>query len=305
MTMHPAVPDDVIPPLQRLQQARDDVAERDRVLERLDRESRALDVALQQLDEAHDALAAESRDVERLEGASARRLWSSLRGTRDADLGRERGEVDTAAAAVEHAEREVDRQGAVVDALSARAAALADADTDLEVALEIVARGIDGLETSAPHAVAAAANELSVRRELREIEQALVAGRAAHESLREAHSVIADADSWSGWDTFGGGGMFSSMMKHERLDEARGRLESAAEALADFTRELDDLHLPGIQLGDFDGLTRGIDIWFDNIFTDLAVRSEIKRCRRDVGAALDAVTSALDGLEARQQALTG
>jgi hypothetical protein len=116
---------------------------------------------------------------------------------------------------------------------------------------------------------------------------------------------LGSADSWSSWDTFGGGGMLSSAMKHERLDEARLRLQVAGEALTRFTRELDDLRMPGIALPECSGLVRGVDIWWDNVGVDLLVRDRIKRTQRDVDAAVARVEEALATLETRRRQLIG
>lgn len=40
--------------------------------------------------------------------------------------------------------------------------------------------------------------------------------------------------------------------------------------------------MPGVALLEFSGPTRGLDIFWDNVFTDLLVRDEIKRCKRSV-----------------------
>jgi hypothetical protein len=63
-------------------------------------------------------------------------------------------------------------------------------------------------------------------------------------------------------------------MKHSRLDEAAQAAAYADRCLAVLRTELADV--PGLSLTApqlaVDGLTRFVDVWFDNIFTDLAVR---------------------------------
>ena len=75
-----------------------------------------------------------------------------------------------------------------------------------------------------------------------------MAGRSALQALLAALEKLDSADGWSGWDTFAGGGMLSSALKHQRLDEAGQLIGLAAEALDRFSRELDDLSLLGVQL---------------------------------------------------------
>lgn len=305
MTTYPPVPDDLPTPLRILAQARADVLERAEVDARLVVAARDLEDDTARHRQLSQAFAREQRDVERLGHVTPARIWSTFRGRWEEDLARESDEAAAAGSALEECAAQVDRQREELARLRGRAAALADAETRLELALEVVARGCDGLEASHPGAAGAAVRELATRREVREVEEAHAAGKAAHAALVAAHRVVQSADAWSGWDTFGGGGLLSSAIKHDRLDEARSRLRGASEALDRFTRELDDLHLPGVQLARFDGLTRGVDILFDNIFTDVAVRSEIKRCRADVEDAIGRVGDVLSGLEDRHRSLTG
>jgi hypothetical protein len=118
--------------------------------------------------------------------------------------------------------------------------------------------------------------------------------------LADALSTLRSADGWSTWDTFAGGGLVSSAIKHDRMDQARSRIERAQTALWRFGQELDDLGLPGIVLPTTDGLTRGVDIWFDNIFTDLSVRQRIRSSLQSVEDVFRQVAEVVQELEARQ-----
>ena len=300
MTSLGGVPDDVVPQLRRLEEARGALAEREVVRARLATSRAALNRARSEHQRLIDALTTEQRDVERLEGRSVARAWSVLRGSREQDLDRERAEAEAAAAAVAGARGDAERCAAEVTALVRRAEQLEDAEARYEAALEAVAGS--GGDVDDAHA-AAAVEELARRRELREVEQACAAGRSALQGLVAARQKLDSADSWSAWDTFGGGGLVSSAFKHERLDETRQLLRRAGELLAHFSRELDDVGVAGVELPEFDGLTRGLDIWFDNVFTDLAVRDEIKRAQRELAAALAQVERIVAGLDARARDL--
>lgn len=301
MTPH-IVPDDAVTPLQRLERARDDLAEQARVHAELRTAHDAMDVARTEHQRLRDVLTHEELDVERLEGRSAARVWSALRGSREQDLERERAEAQAAAQALDTQAREVERLRELTVSLARRAEALEGADADYQSALEGVAGS--GGAVDEVHAAAAAA-ELGRRRELREIEQARTAGRSALQGLLAAQQTLSSAGSWSTWDTFGGGGMLSSVMKHERLDEARQRLRVAGEGLTRFTRELDDLRMPGISLPEFSDVVRGVDIWWDNVGIDLLVADQIRRTRRAVDEAVARVEEALDTLETRRVQLVG
>jgi hypothetical protein len=115
--------------------------------------------------------------------------------------------------------------------------------------------------------------------------------------------MLDSARSWSAWDTFGGGGAFSSMIKHDRLDTVARDLRQADDALSAFTRELADLHLEGIDLVTIGPLMSTFDVWFDNIFTDLAVRDRIIKAQGKVHEALVSVRRVVDDLGHRRTAI--
>ena len=294
------MPDDVIHPLRRLEQARDDLAERARLHHELRRENLALDEARAEHQRLRDRLTREQLDVERLEGVSASRVWSALRGSREQDLDRERGEASQAEAAVSAQASVVEGLRDRADSLARRAAQLEEAGAEYVSALEGVA-GSGGVVADVH--VREAVTELNRLRELREVDQARVAGRSALQALLAAKDRLDSADAWSGWDTFGGGGMLSSALKHERLDEARQRIELATDSLDRFSNELDDLRMPGVMLPEISGMTRGLDIWWDNVFTDLAVRDTIKKALRNVHEALARVEGTLASLDVRHEQL--
>jgi hypothetical protein len=95
--------------------------------------------------------------------------------------------------------------------------------------------------------------------------------------------VLGSAANWSTYDTFLGG-VIGSAIKHSRLDEAANAAARADACLLALRTELADV--PGVELTAprlaTDGLTRFVDIWFDNIFTDLAVHERIRQAQRSV-----------------------
>ncbi|GAA6527432.1 hypothetical protein [Intrasporangium sp. DVR] len=303
------------PALARLNRASADLVERAGLAGRLADAEGLLDRSETECDRLLRRLGDEERDVDRLEGVSVRRVVTAVRGSREADLDRERAEVDTAASALARAESERDALRRRVDALKRDLQPLTHAETIYERALADVVDAADvargaGIDptngpgpTIDPLTVVRATNLLARRRERREVAEAVAAGREAMSGLADALSALRSADGWSAWDTFGGGGLISSAIKHDRMGLAQARIERGQAALVRFGRELDDLGLPGIVLPATDGLTRGLDIWFDNIFTDVAVRGRIKSSIRSVQDVLGQVSEMVHELEARQRQL--
>jgi hypothetical protein len=129
------------------------------------------------------------------------------------------------------------------------------------------------------------------RDQLREVQEARAACEAALASLGEAQHQVDSARSWGTYDTWFGGGLFSSMIKHDRIGQAEDYMRSVDAALDRLRRELADVHLEGAALGGVGvtDLTRTLDVWFDNFFSDLAVQSRLN----DADRRLDAIGEAL------------
>ena len=87
------------------------------------------------------------------------------------------------------------------------------------------------------------------------------------------------------------------MMKYEKVDRATELLRRADLALAALSRELADVHLPEVRGVQVDQMMRTFDVWFDNIFSDMAVRSRIQDAAARVGQALGQVEQALGALD--------
>jgi hypothetical protein len=250
-----------------------------------------------QVAEARATLDGESADVERLESFSVARIWSRLKGSHLTDLERETAEREAARYAVAEAEARRDVLLRDRAALEARLVELGDVESRLRSAMadkEAWVSGSGGESARELVSIAQRRGELvALDREARE---AHAAGRAAHDLLSEAASLLGSAGSWSTWDAFGGGGLITDLVKYDRVDRATDTLRRADIALASFSRELADVHLPQVHGVRVDQLTRTFDVWFDNIFSDLAVRSRIGEAARRAEGALRQVEQALGAL---------
>ncbi|OFE18867.1 hypothetical protein BA895_01460 [Humibacillus sp. DSM 29435] len=302
MTSGP-VPDDVIHPLQRLEQARDDLAERETVNHRLRLVGGSLRRAEAVRRQLGEELAREQLDVDRLQGRSVARLWSGLRGSRATDLERESVEAAQTAAAYDKASEGVETLQDEVARLTRRAAQLEHADRDYELALEALATATPTPFDDTTGPATDAVRELARIRESREIERTTIVARSALQSLAAAQEVLRRANSWSTFDTFGGGGLFSSSMKHRRLDEARLCLQTAADDLKRLSTLIDGQSHPLPAMPELTTLNRTMDVWFDNFFSDMKVLNQIHRCRDDIARSVAAVEKVLTVLDRRRREL--
>lgn len=273
-------------------------AEHQRLTSRLAALEPQLREADQELERLGSALEKERADVRRLGAGtlSPSRLWASMRGDLAERLTTEQAEAQAAEYAYARAVTHRD----VVVREAAQLRAQLDALGDVEAGYEEVLAEVQRLARE-PGAVtlrdraAEAGRRLEDIRWRRELDEALAAGHEAAAALQEARQRLGSADGWSMWD-MAGGGMLSSMLKHDELDRATGHLDRASRALERFSRELADLELPGVQAPVVDGLSRGIDIWFDNFVTDLMVGDRIRRATAQVDDALEAVARTMSRL---------
>lgn len=100
-----------------------------------------------------------------------------------------------------------------------------------------------------------------------------------------------------------GGGLFSSLIKHDRIDQAEDYMRSVDAALDRLRRELADVHMGGVSLGGVGvgDLTRTLDVWFDNFFSDLAVQSRLNDADHRLDAIGEALVAVRRALNERQQ----
>ena len=248
----------------------------------------------------------EAEDVERLEGFGLTAVLSAVRGTRTGALDRERAEEVTARHAVQTATGHLEAVQARSEAVDRRLVQLGDTEARRETAIEAHAQAVRASGHPNASALEAVLDEVAaVQAEAAELAEAREAGIRAVTALDAARRELGSADSWSAYDTWLGGGMVSSMMKHNRLDDAGTAIATAQDAIVDLARELADVEsVTGLRadLG-ISPTSRTFDVWFDNIFTDLSVRSSIKNSAEGVRAASEEVREAMARMTVRSALL--
>ncbi|MDQ1653928.1 MAG: hypothetical protein QOI35_3128, partial [Cryptosporangiaceae bacterium] len=140
-------------------------------------------------------------------------------------------------------------------------------------------------------------------RDRTEIAEALRAAAAAEDALGRADASLASADGWSTYDTFLGGKGLSSMVKQDHMADAQRHAAAAQARLVTLAAELGDVPGAGrftaeLNLG---GLTSFADVFFDNIFTDLAIDGRIRRVRDQTDAARREVAAVVRRLHRRSE----
>jgi hypothetical protein len=254
---------------------------------------------------AQEHYAADAKDVERLEHLSLTRVLASLHGSRDDALAREQAEAkaaryraaeaesrlsairDELAAADDRRRQLAGAPGAYADALTAKEQHLTASDDPRRATL---------LQLAEEHGRLTA--------EIAGVHDALQLADAADRALTAVQDRLGSASSWSTYDTYFGGGMIGNAVKHERMDEAAQAAAEADQRLAALRTELADigrLEPTAPQLAVSAGL-RFTDIFFNNIFTDLAVGHQIRQAQDNVEASIRLVAEVRSRLTGRNAA---
>ena len=130
----------------------------------------------------------------------------------------------------------------------------------------------------------------------KEKREAIEAGRRALNSLQTAKENLNSAKNWGLVDMFGGG-FFTTMLKHSRMDQARRNMEQAKYDLRNFSRELNDVNMAcnlNIDTGDFLSFA---DYFFDGFVVDWVVQDRINNAKRQVEEAIRRTESIVNQLQ--------
>lgn len=130
----------------------------------------------------------------------------------------------------------------------------------------------------------------------RDMREAAEAGEQALISLQAADESLNSAKNWGLFDLFGGG-IFSSWVKHSRLEDAAGYMEDARTKLLKFQEELKDIEVPldfRIEIGSFLSFA---DFFLDGVIADYMVQSRITDAKEQIEDAMIRVQEIMGGLE--------
>lgn len=266
-----------------------------------------------------EQLRVEEEDVVRLEGMSWAAFVATLRGIKDERLKAERSEYVAAKLRYDECTAALDALRTQIDDVAHEVKSLEGAEARYQAAL--AAREQQVLASAAPERerVAAVAREIGAERaRIHELDEAAAAAHAAIKALETVHKSLDDAASWGALDTWAGGGLISTAIKHGHIDEASRAAGHARQALQRLDIELTDVGVESgaleVRLGEFDTFA---DFFFDNIWTNLGVQDRIKDAQRRVihaaeqvqalrtrvGADIDRARERIEQLETKRRTL--
>ena len=115
------------------------------------------------------------------------------------------------------------------------------------------------------------------------------AGRYAESAAEDVINCLSGASTWGVVDMFSDS-VFADMAKYSHIDNAQRAMERLRSALRRFGAELEDVGgRVDVSMGDFMGFA---DVFFDNVFVDMAVNSRINSSLYSAQDALRRIRSA-------------
>ena len=235
-------------------------------------------------------------DVYNLERLSWARLYYDLLNRREVQLAKEQTEAKTARLRYE-AEWALgqDLRIRVAD-LREKLAAYANVDAAYDALIQdktgvVIARQDDRYQQYVA-ALSAAEKQLS------EVSEARFAGLQAERAVGHLIDLLAEATSLGNWDMFTNSSVMS-YLKYNKLDNVRDQSRVVSQSIQWFQSELADIQLDMTADWQVDGFTRFVDIFFDNIFTDLSVQRRITKAYHDARMLGEHIAHALRQVEAQ------
>ena len=131
----------------------------------------------------------------------------------------------------------------------------------------------------------------------KEIQEAIISGERALNSLRNAQEKLNSARNWGIFDMLGGG-LITDMIKHSKMSDASSYMEDAKRDLLVFQKELRDVQGQVDLKVDIGGFLTFADFFFDGIVADYLVQSKIAEARSQVEQAISIVEQLLTDLRA-------
>lgn len=218
----------------------------------------------------------EQKDVERLTSISLGALYYTLIGKKEEKLSQEQTEMLQAKLRYDEAADTVTDLDTELEEMNNQLSVLRYIDTEVTEALnqkiKIIRQGFPSLAAELDELLD---HETELQADVKELKEAVYAGRSVLKLLGEAEDQLHSAKNWGTYDMMGGG-IISTSIKHDRINQARTAIHAAQRSLRHFQKELKDVQRDlNIQIHMGELLTFA-DYFFDGFITDWMVQGRIK-----------------------------
>ncbi|WP_233005421.1 hypothetical protein [Exiguobacterium aurantiacum] len=138
-----------------------------------------------------------------------------------------------------------------------------------------------------------------------EYKEAIGAGNSARTAISKTLKHLDSAKGWSTYDTFFGGGLIATAMKHDAIDASERKMHELQAALERFSRELADVKgvVSGLQI-ERGSLIQFADYFLDDIFSEWTMHGRINESLdkvngldREIAKLIEKMTREVERLE--------
>lgn len=229
----------------------------------------------QELDAATQRWQEEQKDVDKLEGISLAGIFSALSGRKEEQLEKERQEAQEALLQKEAADSAFQKLEEEIRKNRDELFRLQGCEIKYQKALEERAAELEAMGQDT--------GLLQLQKEMgrleaddKELQEALDAGRDVHVQVEKALHALDSAESWGVADMMGGGVMIT-MMKRDRMNQAKNAMTEIEYLLRKFRAELSDIAgADTVGAANFGKEWSMMDYLFDGFIIDYMVQQEIR-----------------------------
>ena len=256
----------------------------DSIYKKIDGTKTMLENARHELKKLEGIMEKEQLDVEKMSQTSLKTLFYKCLGTHDKQVAKEKEEALAAVLKYESCKKSVDELTEKLSQLTNRHYEMSKVQDKLDALYEEKRRVMASFNMPEYAKIGQLEKEISfIRREIKELKEAITPGNMAINTLNEAIELLDSAGDWGTWDLLGGG-LIADMMKHDKIDKAKQAILNAQTYVQRLQVELQDVNMSLDGSIQITGGAVFADFFFDGLIADWYMQSKISQSRENVVA---------------------
>ena len=255
----------------------------------------------EELKELEYKLNKEFDDVEKLKKLSLSNIISTIMKNKDEKMEKEEKEYLMAKLEYDQCESKIKSLKVNINTTTSRLEDLSECENEYSNLLnrKIALFNIYGDEYNKNELINMEAEIDRYLKEIKELDELISVGNRLVSEIENTKKLLESAKAWGTLDLFGGD-FISSLAKHQKVDEAQRHFSRISNLLDRFNKELRDININGLR---FSTTSKTFDIFFDNIFTDIAVNNQINKSYNDICSLQRNVENVLKNIKENKRKL--
>lgn len=256
----------------------------DSIYKKIDGTKTMLENARHELKKLEGIMEKEQLDVEKMSQTSLKTLFYKCLGTHDKQVAKEKEEALAAVLKYESCKKSVDELTDKLSQLTNRYYEMSKVQGKLDALYEEKRRVMASFNMPEYAKIGQLEKEIIfIRREIKELKEAITPGNMAINTLNEAIELLDSAGDWGTWDLLGGG-LIADIMKHDKIDKAKQAILNAQTYVQRLQVELQDVNMSLDGSIQITGGAVFADFFFDGLIADWYMQSKISQSRENVVA---------------------